>query len=1145
MCKIRVFIALVCMLLAANAWGAGFKDDFDRADGNVGNGWTTQTDGTIKVQIVDNEVLIAGKQATAWARAGISRPVSGETTISFDFKADDVFNVHIRVDDALSAAYVEVYAWANGSFSYASSPDGAWPGWVAIAGSNMVAGEYNTLLLELKGTQLTVTLNGTVVGTVTNANLTSIESVLIASDADAGQEGSLHIDNVLIGKVIAGKAKDPSPAPDATDVPRDTALSWTGGEYASTHNVYLGTSFDDVNNAGVAQAVSKGQTGTTFQPAGLLEYSGVYFWRVDEVNAPPDSTVLKGDVWSFTAEPYVYQVTNIKATASSSDKPANGPQKTVDGSGLVDGGHSDASADMWVTSATASGDPWIQYEFDRPYKLQEMRVWNYNTEAEPVLGYGFKDVAIDYSLDGTEWTAFGEVQFEQATGQSGYAPSAAIPLGSIYAKFIRFSPKSNWSLYGIKQYGLSEVQFFQIPVVARAPQPGDNGDGVSLEPTLTWRPGRETVSQKVYFSADRQAVVDGTAPAGDASGNSYQPGSLDYGRVYYWRVDEVNDAASPSTWTGDVWAFSTTESFMVDDFESYNDEEGQGSRIYENWLDGYADGSSGSMVGNLEPPFAERVIVHGGSQSMPLDYNNIVSPYYSEALRVFPSNQDWTVKGVTDLVLWVRGQAGPIAPVTEDNGKMTVTGEGSDIWNASDQFTYVYKTLSGDGLITARVTSVGTGSNSWAKGGVMIRDSLDAGSAFAMMVLTDNSDGAAGNGAAFQNRASTDLDMSANDATSNANSPTVIAPPYYVKIERKSSSISGSVSLDGTNWTQIGTTQYMGMTPPIYIGFCVTSGAPGENRTYTFDNINSSGASGSWQTKEVGLLRNNPQDLYVTVEDASNNKATVTNADLVTTTSWTEWRIPLSSFTGVNMARVKKLYLGVGSKTNPQPDGAGKIYVDDIQVGRRGSVDPGSANLQASYALEGDVLDGSGNGHDGTAMGDPVYVAGQSGQALQFDGAGGQYVECGTWNPSAATGQLTVAVWANWAGLSGQYQGLMAKRDTWAANDMMWQVEANVDTGALTCSRTDVYPASGNPVLPVGEWAHVAVTFDGTTAKFFVNAVETGRGAFSFGSDAEAGVHFGCCDTGGGNPFNGSLDELRIYDRALSSFELNFLAGRQ
>jgi hypothetical protein len=639
-------------------------------------------------------------------------------------------------------------------------------------------------------------------------------------------------------------------------------------------------------------------------------------------------------------------------------------------------------------------------------------------------------------------------------------------------------------------------------------------------------------------------VVDGTAPSANATSNSYQPGSLDYGKIYYWRVDEVNEAASPSTWAGDVWAFSTTEFFAVDDFESYNDEEGQNTRIYETWLDGYADASSGSMVGNLQPPFAEQTIVHSDAQSMPMDYNNIVAPYYSEAVRVFPSNQDWTAKGVTDLILWVQGQAAPMAPVTENNGKLTVTGEGSDIWNASDQFTYVYKTLNGDGVITARVTSNGTGSNAWAKGGVMIRDGLDGGSAQAMMVMTGGSTG--GNGAAFQNRASTDLDMSANDATSNTSSSTVIAPPYYVKIERKGTGISGSVSSDGTNWTQMGTTQYILMTPPAYIGFCVTSGAPGEKRTYTFDTIKATGATGEWQTKEVGLPRNSPQDLYVTVEDASNKKATATNPAIVTAGSWTEWRIPLSSFSGVNMTKVKKLYIGVGSKTNPQPGGAGRIYVDDIRVGRLGSVDPGAAGLQASYALENNVLDGSGNGHDGTVMGSPVYVAGQTGQALQFDGkaAQRQYVDCGTWNPSAATGQLTVAVWAKWAGLSGQYQGLMAKRDTWAVNDMMWQVEANIDSGMLSFARTNSNPASGNPVLPIGEWAHVAVTFDGATAKFYVNAVETGAGAFSFGSDAAAGLHFGCCDTNGGNPFNGALDEVKLYDRALALFELNYLAGR-
>ena len=72
--------------------------------------------------------------------------------------------------------------------------------------------------------------------------------------------------------------------------------------------------------------------------------------------------------------------------------------------------------------------------------------------------------------------------------------------------------------------------------------------------------------------------------------------------------------------------------------------------------------------------------------------------------------------------------------MTETGGKMTLTGDGADIWNNSDEFTFAYKTLNGDGTIVARVVSIGTGSNTWAKGGVMIRDSLDGGSMHAMMV---------------------------------------------------------------------------------------------------------------------------------------------------------------------------------------------------------------------------------------------------------------------------------------------------------------------------------------------------------------------------------------------------------------------------
>ena len=117
MSKIRISTMIVFVLSVANAWGAVFMDDFNRPDGELGNDWATVTDGTIEVKIVDNEVLIAGEQATDWARSGLSRAVEDETRISFDFKTDDNFNVHIRIDDADTGTYIDVYAWPDGPFS--------------------------------------------------------------------------------------------------------------------------------------------------------------------------------------------------------------------------------------------------------------------------------------------------------------------------------------------------------------------------------------------------------------------------------------------------------------------------------------------------------------------------------------------------------------------------------------------------------------------------------------------------------------------------------------------------------------------------------------------------------------------------------------------------------------------------------------------------------------------------------------------------------------------------------------------------------------------------------------------------------------------------------------------------------------------
>ncbi len=98
------------------------------------------------------------------------------------------------------------------------------------------------------------------------------------------------------------------PADGLTDVPpRSVVLRWTPGEYASKHDVYFGSVFDDVNDATVTVepgGVYLGSQDSSYYPiSGALDLGETYYWRIDEVNAPPDFTVFEGEVWSFTIAP--------------------------------------------------------------------------------------------------------------------------------------------------------------------------------------------------------------------------------------------------------------------------------------------------------------------------------------------------------------------------------------------------------------------------------------------------------------------------------------------------------------------------------------------------------------------------------------------------------------------------------------------------------------------------------------------------------------------------------------------------------------------------------------------------------------------------------------------------------------------------
>ncbi len=550
----------------------------------------------------------------------------------------------------------------SGAESQLTAPSRLATGWHHIA--VVINGDTRAMQLYLDGA---IAVSGTT-AVLPSALGNTTQNWLGRSEyaADAYYQGALDdfriYDRTLtadeIQKVMQGGgfgvAAAPQPADKATDVVRDVILSWTPSERAKTHNVYLGAFFADVNSASATNAlnvlVGKNQDVNNYEPPAVLELGKTYYWRIDEVNGAPDFTAFRGDVWSFTVEPVSYPIQGVIATASSALSKDMGPEKTVDGSGMNTADeHSTTPADMWLSAKGGPQPTWIQYAFDKAYKLDKMRVWNSNQLLESLLGFGAKNVLVEYSTDATTWKTVGEFEFAQAPA-TPYASDIIVDFGGAMAKYVKLTINSNWG--GIlPQYGLSEVRFLYIPIWAREPNPASGKTAVDPQTPLSWRAGREAASHQVYVSTDQQKVLDGTAPVSTVSETSFEP-PVGLGQTYYWKVVEVNNAMTPKSWEGDVWSFTTSASLVVDDFESYTDEKDH--EIFGTWIDGWTN-ASGSQVGYLQAPFAERTIVHGGRQAMPLAYDNNKAPKYSETERTFQVPQDWTEYGITTLVIWFRG----------------------------------------------------------------------------------------------------------------------------------------------------------------------------------------------------------------------------------------------------------------------------------------------------------------------------------------------------------------------------------------------------------------------------------------------------------------------------------------------------------
>jgi hypothetical protein len=494
------------------------------------------------------------------------------------------------------------------------------------------------------------------------------------------------------GIAFTERAAEPNPADGATDIAYDTTLAWKPGQFAAAHDIYFGTAYDDVNDASRADPrgvlASEAQDVNALDP-GRLAFGQTYYWRVDEVNAAPDHAIFKGDVWRFEAEPLSIPVTQITATASSSQGAGTGPEKTVDGSGLDElDQHSVDATHMWL-SGMGDPTPSIQYAFDTVYKLDHLRVWNSNQLIETFVGLGAKDVVIETSVDGAEWaTLEGPIQLAQATGAATYTANTTIDFGGIMAQYVRITVNSGWGF--LPQYGISELRFFYMPIWAREPVPADGADTDEVDVTLKWRSGREAASHEVSLGTDSaNLALIATVPDNrlDLSDQDLQ-----YGTTYFWTVREVNEAETPPTYDGPVWHFTTPPYGTVDDFDQYDD---NCNRIFFAWQDGlghnggediedcdepvYNGNSGGSIVGNNQAPFAEKTIVNTNSQqSMPFSYDNAFGDSYATLAL---DGQDWSAHGIKTLALVLRGTAGNTGSlyVKINNTKILYDLEATDI----------------------------------------------------------------------------------------------------------------------------------------------------------------------------------------------------------------------------------------------------------------------------------------------------------------------------------------------------------------------------------------------------------------------------------------------------------------------------------
>ncbi len=602
-----VFILLFSTPVDAQTY---FFDDFENSAESVGK-WEVITGDWQVADGVYHQLAAADPWQASMVAADQWSSEWEEYTIEFKVKplteGDAPVNVLFRVQDPVPTVWADrngpnthMYRWiVNGWTNTESRP------YMYNAGtSQMLAQTNNSLVVgDWHDIKLVVTKTG-LAGYVNDVEMFNIEHAQWTNGRVGIQaySGMMDFDDFIVygpsGRKSLPVASGPNPKDGTLLLDTWANLEWRAGDFAISHDIYIGDNFDDVNNG--AESTFQGNQEGTFTVAGFpgfpmpegLVPGTTYYWRIDEVNDAEPNSPWKGNIWSFSIAP----------KTAYDPIPANGAESVA-----------------------------------------------LDVELSWTEGFGAKlhTVYFGDNFDDVNNATDGPVQ-----GTATYTPGTLEMAKTYYWRADEFDLIETYK---------GDVWSFTTVGAVGDPAPANGDVDVTQTPTLTWMPGVFTDTHEIYFGADAASLeLKGSGNLGGESFEPGQLewNTTYYWRID--EVNNAN-ADSPWTgplWSFTTANFLIVDD--MESYNDINEGEPGSNRIYLAWADGFDNPAiNGSVVGNANAPFAEQTIIHGGLQSMPMSYDNSV--WKSEATLTLTSTRDWTVNGVNRLTIWFRGSSGNAA----------------------------------------------------------------------------------------------------------------------------------------------------------------------------------------------------------------------------------------------------------------------------------------------------------------------------------------------------------------------------------------------------------------------------------------------------------------------------------------------------